>query len=162
MNRFRGNIHRHVFRPSQDSLVWLALTRREYVMSPECTKHQVLSFTKMLVVWRPSQNYSVLISVLQTAQWRNSKRISREMWFVLPWTHQCGSGWWVEKNWCHRSAQSTRCSALSKCLWFGKRTKKYAVLISVLQSAQWVNSDVYLETRISLFPGLISVAQANG
>ena len=68
MNKFRGNIHRHVFRPSQDSLVWLTLTRREYVMSPECTKHQVLSFTKMLVVWRPSQNYCVLISVLQTAQ----------------------------------------------------------------------------------------------
>ena len=44
-------IHRHVFRPSQDSSVWLGLTSREQLMSPECSKHQVLSFAKMLVVW---------------------------------------------------------------------------------------------------------------
>ena len=37
-------IHIHVFRPSQDSSVWLGLTSREQLMSPECSKHQVLSF----------------------------------------------------------------------------------------------------------------------
>ena len=44
-------IHRHVFRPFQDTLVWLGLTSREQLMSPECSKHQVLSFSKTLVVW---------------------------------------------------------------------------------------------------------------
>ena len=38
------NIHIHVFRPSQDSSVWLGLTSREQLMSPECSKHQALSF----------------------------------------------------------------------------------------------------------------------
>ena len=42
-------IHIHVFRPSQDSSVWLGLTSREQLMSPECSKHQVLSFAEMLV-----------------------------------------------------------------------------------------------------------------
>ena len=40
----------YVFGPSQDSSVWLGLTSREQLMSPECSKHQVLSFAKMLVV----------------------------------------------------------------------------------------------------------------
>ena len=44
-------IHVHVFCPSQDSSVWIGLTSREQLMSPECSKHQVLSFSKMLVVW---------------------------------------------------------------------------------------------------------------
>ena len=39
-------------------------------MSPECSKHQVLSFAKMLVV--NEQKKFVLISVLQNAQWINS------------------------------------------------------------------------------------------
>ena len=56
-------IHIHVFLPSQDSSVWLGLTSREQLMSPECSKHQVLSFAKMR------------ISVLQSAQWINSERI---------------------------------------------------------------------------------------
>ena len=43
-------IHRHVFRPSQNSSVWLGLTSREQLMSPECSKHHVLSFAKILVV----------------------------------------------------------------------------------------------------------------
>ena len=43
-------IHRHVLRPSQDSSVWLGLTSREQLMSPEYSKHQVLNFAKMLVV----------------------------------------------------------------------------------------------------------------
>ena len=38
------HIHRHVFRSSQDSSVWLMLTSREQPMSPECSKYQVLSF----------------------------------------------------------------------------------------------------------------------
>ena len=68
-------IHIHVFRPSQDSSVWLWLTSREQLMSPECSKHQVLSFAKMLVVWWTNKKYSVLIIVLQSAQWINSERI---------------------------------------------------------------------------------------
>ena len=37
-------IHIHTFGPSQDSSVWLRLTSREQLMSPECSKRQVLSF----------------------------------------------------------------------------------------------------------------------
>ena len=43
-------IHRHVFLPSQDSSVWLGLTSRKQLMSPECSKYQVLSFAETLVV----------------------------------------------------------------------------------------------------------------
>ena len=39
-----------MFCPAQDSSVWLRLTSREQLMSPECSKHQVLSLAKMLVV----------------------------------------------------------------------------------------------------------------
>ena len=85
------HIHIHVFRPSQDSSVWLRWTSREQLMLPECSKHQVLSFTKMLVVWWTNKKYSVLISVLQSAQWINSERISTYTCFVLPRAHQCGS-----------------------------------------------------------------------
>ena len=60
-------IHIHVFRPSQDASVWLGLTNREQLMSPESSKHQMLSFAKMFVVWRTNKKYSVLIGVLQSA-----------------------------------------------------------------------------------------------
>ena len=43
-------IHIHVFRPAQDLSVWLGLMSREQLMSPECSKHQILSSAKMLVV----------------------------------------------------------------------------------------------------------------
>ena len=56
----------HVLRPSQESSVWLGLMSREQLMSSECSKHQVLSFTKMLVVWWKNKKYSVPISVLQS------------------------------------------------------------------------------------------------
>ena len=46
---------------------------------------------------------------------------STDTCFVIPRTHQCVSGWRVENNWCHQSAQSTRCWALPKCLWRGER-----------------------------------------
>ena len=55
-------IYRHVFRTSQGSSVWLALTSREQLMSQECSKHQVLSFAKILVA--NEKRYFVLISVL--------------------------------------------------------------------------------------------------
>ena len=47
----RWNIyrHRHMFHPSQYSSVWLGLTSREQLMSAECSKHQLLSFAKMLI-----------------------------------------------------------------------------------------------------------------
>ena len=64
-----------MFHPSHDLSVWLGLTSREQLMSPECSKHQVLSFVKMLVVWWTNKKYSVPISVLQSAQWINSERI---------------------------------------------------------------------------------------
>ena len=50
-------ILRHVLRPAQYSSVWLGLPSREQLMSPECSKHQVLSLTKMLVVNK--QKYSI-------------------------------------------------------------------------------------------------------
>ena len=43
-------IHRHLFRPAQDSSVWLRLTSGEQLMSAECSKQQVLSLAKILVV----------------------------------------------------------------------------------------------------------------
>ena len=57
-----------LFPPSQESLVWLELKIREKLMSPECSKHQLLSFFQMIVVWSTNKKFSVLISVLQTAQ----------------------------------------------------------------------------------------------
>ena len=39
-----------MFCPAQDSTLWLGLTIRDQLMSPECSKHQVLSLAKMLVV----------------------------------------------------------------------------------------------------------------
>ena len=44
-------IHKHVFLPSQDSSVWLWLTSREQLMSPECSKHQVLSSIYTIYVY---------------------------------------------------------------------------------------------------------------
>ena len=82
------------------------------------------------------------------------------MCLILPRTRQSGSGGRVENNWCHLSAQSTRCWALPKCLWW--TNKKYSVFISVPQSAQWINSErIYSQTRVSFFPGLVSVARVN-
>ena len=82
------------------------------------------------------------------------------MCLILPRTRQIGSGGRVENNWCHLSAQSTRCWALPKCLWW--TNKKYSVFISVPQSAQWINSErIYSQTRVSFFPGLVSVARVN-
>ena len=66
MNKFRAYIHRHVFLPSQDSSVWFVLTSREQLMLPECSKHQVGSFAKMLVVWCVNKQYSALINVRKT------------------------------------------------------------------------------------------------
>ena len=40
-------LRRQVFRPSQDSSLWLQLTSREQLMSLECLKNQVLSFSKV-------------------------------------------------------------------------------------------------------------------
>ena len=37
------NIHINVFRPAHDSSVWLGLMSREQLISPECSKHPVLS-----------------------------------------------------------------------------------------------------------------------
>ena len=64
-----------MFRPLQESSLWLRLTNREQLMSPKCSKQQVLSFAKMLVVWRTNKNYFVLTGVLQNAQPINSERI---------------------------------------------------------------------------------------
>ena len=44
MNRFRAYISTDVFRPFQSSSVLLGLTIREQLMSPEYSKHKVLSF----------------------------------------------------------------------------------------------------------------------
>ena len=45
-------IYIYIFRPAQDSAVWLGLTGREQLMSPECSKHLVLSLGKHLYdIW---------------------------------------------------------------------------------------------------------------
>ena len=54
-------IYRHVFCPSQDLSVWLMSTSREQLMSPECSKHQVLSFAKMLMLCQ-NQVYFIYVS----------------------------------------------------------------------------------------------------
>ena len=60
-------IHIQMFRSAQDSSVWLGLTSREQLMSPECSKHQVLRLAKMLVVNKQKHILflSVFSSVLQ-------------------------------------------------------------------------------------------------
>ena len=63
-----------VFRPSHDSSAWLGFSTREQPISPECSKHQVLSFAKAHVVWWTNKEY-VVISILQSAQRINSERI---------------------------------------------------------------------------------------
>ena len=40
---------------------WLGLTSREQLMSPKCSKHQLMNFAKMLVAWWTNKKYSVLI-----------------------------------------------------------------------------------------------------
>ena len=45
------HIHRHVFHLSQDLSVWLGLTSREQLMSPEWSKHQVLSFSIYIAMY---------------------------------------------------------------------------------------------------------------
>ena len=67
-----------MFRPSQDSSVMLVLMSRVQLMLSECSKHQELSFAKMLVVWWTNEEHPVLISVLESAQWINSEFIYPE------------------------------------------------------------------------------------
>ena len=79
----------HVIRPAQDSSVWLGLTSTEQLMSPECSKHQVLSLAKMLVV----NEQKIFCSHQCSAECSmNTFRayISTYTCFVLPRTHQCG------------------------------------------------------------------------
>ena len=90
MNKVRAYLYRHVFRPSQNSSVWLRLTRREQLMSPDPSKHQMLSIAKMLVVLWMNEIHSVLISVLESGQWLNSERMCTDTCFVLSRTHRCG------------------------------------------------------------------------
>ena len=88
MNKLIVHIHKHVFASSQDSSVWLRLTRRQILMSPRC--------------------------------------------LVLP-----------------------------KCLCCGERTKN--ILFSSVSSrvlSEKIQS-VHPETRVSSFPGPISVARVN-
>ena len=58
---------RYVFCPSHDSSAWLGFSTREQLISPECSKHQVLSFAKIHGVWWTNKKY-VAISVLHSAQ----------------------------------------------------------------------------------------------
>ena len=52
VNKFREYISTNTcFVLSRTQSVWLGLTIREQLMSPECSKHQVLSFAKLLVMW---------------------------------------------------------------------------------------------------------------
>ena len=55
-------IHMHVFRPSQVSSVWLGLTSREQLISPECSRHQVLSFALPKCLWCGERTKNILFS----------------------------------------------------------------------------------------------------
>ena len=82
-------IHKHVFCPAQDLSVWLGSTSREQLMSPECSKHQVLSLAKILVV----NEQKIFCSYQCSPECSmNTFRayISTYTCFVLPRTHQCG------------------------------------------------------------------------
>ena len=50
----------HVFRPSQDSSVWVRLTSREQLISPECSKHQVLIYIYVYVYIYIKNNIKIL------------------------------------------------------------------------------------------------------
>ena len=54
----------HGFPPSQDSSVWLRLMSREQLMSPECSKHQVQSFAKILVMLWTNKKYCYYIYII--------------------------------------------------------------------------------------------------
>ena len=85
-------IYSHAFRPSQYSAVWLGLTSREQLMSPECSKHQVLSFAKMLAVWWTNKKYCFHQCSPECSMNKFRAYLSTDTCFVLPRTHQCGSG----------------------------------------------------------------------
>ena len=84
-------IHRHVSRPSQDSSVWFGLTSREQLMSPECSKHQILSFAKMLVVWWTNIIYILYFKQCEQIRIKLRicpyllKRFLKESLFFLKW-----------------------------------------------------------------------------
>ena len=53
-------IHRHVFHPSHDSSVWLGLTNREQLMSPESSQQQGWAFPKCL--WCGERTKDILLT----------------------------------------------------------------------------------------------------
>ena len=76
--------------------------------------------------------------------------------------------WKVRPRWTSREQlMSLDCPkyqvlSFAKMLVVSWTSKTYFVLISVLQSAQWINSErIYAQTRVSSFPGVISVAWDN-
>ena len=78
-------LYTHVFCPSQDLSVWLELTSREQLTLRDYSKHKVLSFVKMLVVWWTNRKCSVLISVVQSALGKIRKNYNMsflKFWFV--------------------------------------------------------------------------------
>ena len=74
-----------MFRPSQDSSVWLGLTSREQLMSPECSKHQVLSFAETLVVNEQKIFYSHQCSP-ECSMNKFRAYLSTDTYIVLPQT----------------------------------------------------------------------------
>ena len=63
------SLHIHVFCPTQDWSVWLGLTSREQLMSPECSKHQVLSLAKICL--QQSSCNSNFCNSKNYLEWRN-------------------------------------------------------------------------------------------
>ena len=161
VNIFRVYIQWRAFRPSEDSSVWLGLTSKEQLMSPDCSKLRVVNFDKMLVLWWTKKKYSVLISVLQSTQWINSESTTTKTSFVLQRTDQCFSRYRVESSCCHQNAQSTRFWVLLKCFWCVDQTK---IFLFSSVSSRVVNQSIqsiYPQTPVSSLPGLISVARVN-
>ena len=52
-----------MFLLSQDSSLWLGLTSIEQLMSPECSKHQFLSFAKMFYIYIYMYIYKIYICI---------------------------------------------------------------------------------------------------
>ena len=74
-----------MFRPALDSSVWLGLTNREQLMSLECSKHQLLSLAKMLVVNEQKIFCSHQCSPETTKVFRETAKLFNEYCDIKKW-----------------------------------------------------------------------------
>ena len=161
MNQFRAYIHRHVFRTSHYSSVQFRLRSTEQIKSPECSKHQVLGFVKMLVAWSTNQN--ILVSSLF------SRLLHELIHSVYPQTRLSSfpgiiSVVWVNEQ---RTTDITRSIKApgaefcrNACVVVNEQKTFCSHQCSSECSLKKIHS-VYAQRRVSSFPGMISVARVN-